>query len=208
MKLYDLKIAPNCKRLRMFLAAKGIEIEKVQVDPRKGETREGWFMEKNPLGAVPVLELDDGTCIADSMAISTYLEHLHPDPNLMGRDPLEKAMITMWHRRTDELMLTEACFAVHHLSTDGDPYWGFAEGRRRNREFGENSKEIILMGMGLLELQLSANKYVAGDRFTIADCAAYAAIEPAAHVGVPIPDYFENVRRWADAIADTPMGRA
>ena len=96
MKLYDSATAPNPRRVRIFLAEKGIEVPTVQVDIGKSENREPAFLEKNPMGTVPVLELDDGTCVAESVAICRYFEEQQPEPNLMGRGAQEAAEIEMW----------------------------------------------------------------------------------------------------------------
>src|SRR5271156_3285232 len=101
MKIYDTTIAPNPRRVRIFLAEKGISIPYEQVDLAKAENRQPPFLAKNPLGGVPVLELDDGTLIAESVAICRYFEELHPNPPLMGTGALERAQVEMWQRRME-----------------------------------------------------------------------------------------------------------
>jgi len=105
MKLYDLKAGMNPRRVRIYLAEKGIEVPSEAVDMMKGENRTPEFLRINPLGTLPVLELDDGTVLTESVAICRYVEALKPEPNLFGRDPLEQARVEMWNRRAEiELM--------------------------------------------------------------------------------------------------------
>ena len=101
MKLYDSTMAPNPRRVRIFLAEKGVTVPTVQVDLGKAESRQPPFLAKNPLGGVPVLELDDGTCIAESVAICRYFEALHPQPPLFGGDARDQALVEMWQRRME-----------------------------------------------------------------------------------------------------------
>ena len=101
MKLYDSTLAPNPRRVRVFLAEKGITVPSVQVDIGKAENREAAYLAKNPLGGVPILELDDGTVIAESVAICRYFEETQPNPPLMGIDAKDKAIVEMWSRRTE-----------------------------------------------------------------------------------------------------------
>ena len=101
MKLYSHALAPNPRRVRIFAAEKGIELALQDIDILAGESRTPEFLAKNPSGGVPVLELDDGSCLAESVAICRYLEGLHPEPNLFGRDLREQAQIEMWSRRME-----------------------------------------------------------------------------------------------------------
>ena len=101
MKLYDLPPSPNARRVRIFVAEKGLEIPTIAVDMAKGENKAADYLAKNSLGKMPVLELDDGTCIAESGAICRYLEETHPEPALMGRTAVERAQVEMWNRRME-----------------------------------------------------------------------------------------------------------
>ena len=98
MKLYDLKAGTNTSRVRIFLAEKGVKLPTVEVDMMKGENRGPDYLSKNPMGTI---ELDDGTKIAESVAICRYMEELHPDPPLFGTTPIEPALIEMWNRRME-----------------------------------------------------------------------------------------------------------
>src|SRR5260370_35969733 len=101
MKLYDLKTGTNTRRVRIFLAEKGVKMPTVEVDMMKGENKSPDYLSKNPMGTMPLLELDDGTKIAESVAICRYMEELHPDPPLFGTTPIERALIEMWNRRME-----------------------------------------------------------------------------------------------------------
>jgi hypothetical protein len=108
MKLYDLKAGPNTRRVRIFLAEKGVTFPTVEVDRMKGENLTPEYLGKNPMGRMPLLELDDGTFIAESVAICRYVEELNPQPSLFGTTPLERAMIEMWNRRIEFELLRRA----------------------------------------------------------------------------------------------------
>src|SRR6476646_4043031 len=99
MKLYDLRTGTNTRRVRIFLAEKGVELPIGEVDMMKGENKSPDYLSKNPMGTMPLLELDDGTQLAESVAICRYVEELHPDPPLFGTTPIERALIEMWNRR-------------------------------------------------------------------------------------------------------------
>jgi len=116
MKLYDSKVAPNPRRVRIFLAEKGIEVPTVQVDIGSGENRKPPYIDKNPLGGTPMLELDDGTCIAETVAICRYFEATQPNPPLMGTDARDQAVVEMWQRRMElELFrYVTGCFQNTH----------------------------------------------------------------------------------------------
>src|SRR5260370_38807132 len=101
MKLYDLKTGHNTRRERIFLAEKGVKLPTVEVDMMKGEKKSPDYLSKNPMGTMPVLELDDGTLLAESVAICRYIEELHPEPPLFGATPIERALIEMWNRRQE-----------------------------------------------------------------------------------------------------------
>src|SRR6478672_7108666 len=106
MRLYDLKTGTNTRRVRIFLAEKGLKLPTVEVDMLKGENKDPEYLSKNPMGTMPLLELDDGTQLAESVAICRYVEELHPDPPLFGTTPIKRALIEMWNRRMElELLL-------------------------------------------------------------------------------------------------------
>ena len=114
MKLYDLPASPNARRVRIFIAEKGLDIPTQAVDMTKGENQQADFLAKNSLGKMPVLELNDGTCITESAAICRYLEEIHPEPPLLGRDTLERTKVEMWNRRIEiEILMPLMQVFVH-----------------------------------------------------------------------------------------------
>jgi glutathione S-transferase len=202
MKLHDSTHAPNPRRVRIFLAEKGIEVPSVQVNIGAGENRQPGFLAKNPLGGVPVLELDDGTVIAESVAICRYFEETHPDPPLMGVDAADRAVVEMWNRRM-ELELFRAitdCFRNSH---------DFFKGRIvQVPEYGPVSRERGLERLGWLDGHLAGSEFVAGDRYTIADITALVAIDFGRVVDIRIEPEQKNLSRWYEAVSSRPSAKA
>ncbi len=171
MKLYDTTHAPNPRRGRNFLAEKGIEVPLHQVDLGKAENRQAPYIEKNPLGGVPMLELDDGTIIAESVAICRYFEELHPDPPLMGTSAEDRALVEMWNRRMEHNVALPAMNSFRHTHE-------FFKGRiPQVPEFGHNSKSEVLSRFEWLDEVLANREFIAGDRFSIADITALVGVD-------------------------------
>ncbi len=202
MKLYDSAMAPNPRRVRIFLAEKGIEVEKVQVDLARAENRSPGFLAKNPLGGVPVLELDDGTCIAESVAICRYFEETHPEPPLMGVDAVDRALVEMWNRRMEfEVFLPIAqVFRNTHE---------FFKGRiPQVPEWGEVCREAATRRLAWLDGVLAERPFVAGERFTIADITALCGIDFGRVTGIRIGPDQKNLARWHEAVSGRPSAKA
>ena len=202
MILYDSKTAPNPRRVRIFVAEKGLDIPRKNVDITNMENRRPPFIDKNPMAGVPVLELDDGTWLAESMAIARYLEARFPEPPLMGLDPKDQGLVEMWNRRMEfEILLPIAqVFRNTHK---------FFEGRvNQVPEYGRTRKQVALEGIAFLDRELAGREYVAGDRFSLADITALCAIDfgPVADVRVS-PDQ-RNVKRWYDTVSARPSAAA
>ncbi len=162
MKLHEAE-SPNAKRVHVFMAEKGIDLPRVAVDIRAGENLTPEYLAKNPIGRVPVLELDDGSFLAESVAICRYLEGLHPDPNLFGEDALEEATIEMWNRRAELNFAQNAAMAFRNIS-------GFFKDRETCvPEWGQVAAEEAKSKLGVFEEQLGRSEYLAGERFTVAD---------------------------------------
>ncbi len=205
MKFHDCSTAPSPRRVRLFIAEKGLDIETVQVDLRNGEQFSDAFRKLNPHCTVPVLELDDGTTLLDSMSICLYLEETHPEPNLLGRDPKEKAVIAMWQRTMEwdgfaaageTLRNTMKGFKNRALAgpLDLPQIPALAErGRRRLAHFFET-----------LDAHLVEAPYVAGERFTVADITALVTVDFAARVKLTYPDTAANLKRWHDDVSARP----
>jgi len=203
MKLYDLGASPNARRVRIFIAEKGIEIPMVSVDMMAGENDTAEYLEKNSLGKMPVLELDDGTCITESIAICRYLEELHPEPPLFGRDSLERAKVEMWHRR----MEIEFVLPMIGVFANSHPMW---EGRRTMvPEWADACRVHIEKHMPWLDKALAEREYIATDHYTVADIAAQCAfVMGKAALKLPIPEELTNLTAWWGRVASRPTARA
>ena len=202
MKIYEHKGFPNPMRVRVALAEKGLthRAEFVPVDVTKGEHRTPEFLARNPAGAVPVLELDDGTCIAECTAITEYLDHLDGDPVLTGRTPEERAVIAMMQRRA-EAGLLDAVGAYFHHATRG---LGPQLETYQNREWGERQRERAVATMRQLDGVLATRPYLAGDRFTVADITTLAGLAFAGFAEIGIPEQCASLRAWQARVAQRP----
>ena len=171
MKLYDFPLAPNPRKLRVYLAEKGIEIPRVLVDLTKGEQVAPGFLAKNPTGGLPVLELDDGTCLRESLAIIEYLEELHPTPPMIGTTPLERARVRALERSADIGVLMGVARVFHNTHA-------VLPGRVPNPEIAAIARRDLEKPARFLDAQFGDGRaFVAGDRVTIADCTLFAAME-------------------------------
>lgn len=172
MKLYNYKMAPNPRRVRMFLAEKNIiDIEFVNIDIGKGETFSKEFRDINPYGGVPVLELDDGDYIAESMAICRYFEEVSPENPLMGTDAKSKAQIEMWNRRIELNLYNPIAYCFRH----SNPMWKATV--NQVPDFAEVSGDDADKNIHKLNKRLAVSEYVAGDSFSVADITALCAID-------------------------------
>ncbi len=199
MKLYNYKGAPNPRRVQIFLAEKGIEVPLEQVDITTGETRKPPFLEKNPAGSVPVLELDDGTCISESVAICRYFECLHPDPPLFGTTPVEVATIDMWLRRVElNVMSTVGMVWINDHPLTAAMF-------EQNKPAAEQGRVRAAMGYKLLDDQLAGNTFIAGEAYTVVDAVALATVDFAVDlVGVLYGDDLVNLKRWHELVSSRP----
>jgi glutathione S-transferase len=202
MKLYDSAVAPNPRRVRVFLAEKGIDVPKVPVDIAKAENRSPEYLAKNPMGGVPILELDDGSILAESVAICRYFEETKPEPNLMGRTPLEKAQIEMWNRRMElELLaMTAGAFRNTHA---------FFKGRiPQVPEYGAVCKAAAEKRLEWLDSELANRRFIAGDRYTIADITALIGIDFGRVSDIRIKPEQKNLARWHQEVSSRPSAKA
>lgn len=202
MKIYESKTTPNARRVRIFLAEKGIDMDYVQVDIEAGENLSDEFRKKNPTTKIPVLELDDGSCISESGAICRYFEELHPDNPLMGSSPKEKAEIEMWHRRIDWYLMIPVGSCFQHTT-------GFFKDRMKPiAEWGEESGKAAQNFLQLLEDQLAESSYIAGENFSIADIAALCALDFARVVKIRPSAEQIHLQRWLDIVKLRPSVKA
>ncbi len=204
MKLYDFKPAPNPRRVRIFLAEKGVTIPTVQIHLTKGEQRAPEFVAKNPVGRVPVLELDDGKYLTESMAICRYIEELHPSPPLFGRNMEERAFTAMWQRIAE----FELLFPVTHAFRHGTETARAME-PNQNAAWAQASRTRALNGMRYLDNVLGDNAFVGGPDFTIADITALCAVDFGAATGaVQMPEELQNLKRWHGEVSARPSAKA
>jgi glutathione S-transferase len=204
VKIYGNKFWGNPRRVSMFLAEKGIDVPFVDVDLRKGEHRTPEFLRRNPAGLVPVLELDDGTCLAETLAICRYLEELHPAPSLFGRTPLERAQVEMWQRIVEFKVYTPAREYFRHIS----PSVSTLE-PRQIKEWGELNQQRALDGMALLDQQLARAEFIAGSLYSVADITALFTFEGLARLGgLEIGPRLPHLQRWFAAVSQRPSAVA
>jgi glutathione S-transferase len=205
MKLYVFPIAPNPTKVRLYLAEKAalgakIEIAEVTVDLRQGEQRSAEHRSRNPFGRLPVLELDDGTHLIESLAIIEYLEELHPDPPMIGRDPLERARVRELERIAELGVLFPAARIVHATNSP--------LGLPPVPQMAEHFRNVLPDALGVLEQRLADGRpFVAGERPTIADCTLQAALQFARFGGVEIDPRFSNLARWDREYRERPAVR-
>jgi len=202
MQLYDSAMAPNPRRVRIFLAEKGITLPVVAMDIGKAENRQPLFLAKNPLGGLPVLELDDGNCIAESVAICRYFEETQPQPPLLGTDAKDRALVEMWQRRMElELFrYVTGCFQNTHK---------FFAGRiQQVPEYGEVCRNAARARLGWLDGELASRPFVAGERYTIADITALCAIDFGRVSDIRIAPEQKHLQRWYDAVSTRPSAKA
>jgi glutathione S-transferase len=202
MKLYDSRTAPNPRRVRIFLAEKGIEVPVVQVDLGKRENLEPAFLARNPLGRVPVLELDDGAHLCESVAICRWFEEQKPLPPLLGVDARDRAFVEMWQRRMEIELWNNVtgCFQNTH---------DYFKGRiQQVPAYGEACRAAAVERLAWLDGVLAEREFVAGDRYTIADITAQVAIDFARVVKLRIDPAHKQLVRWHEAVSARPSAAA
>jgi glutathione S-transferase len=203
MLLYHDPAAPNPRRVRIFAAEKGIPLETIEVSIAAGANLKPEFRVKNPLRLLPVLELDDGRVLRETMAICRYFEELNPEPNLFGTDAWERAQVEMWNRHAE----FELLFPIAQTFRNTHAFW---QGRiKQAPEFGAIMKEVAIDRFGWLDYELSSRPYLAGDRFTVADITALCAIDFGKISDIRIQaDTQPNLKRWYDAVRARPSAKA
>ncbi|MFH2133091.1 MAG: glutathione S-transferase family protein [bacterium] len=202
MRMYSSKTAPNPRRVRIFLAEKGIDMTYVDLDLKQGDNRTPEFMAKNMFAKVPVLELDDGTCISETMAICRYFDLQHPEPPLLGQSPIEVATIEMWQRRVEIHLMTFVGFAFRHLTGY------FADRETVVKPWGEESLKRAAAVYSLLDSRLSESRFIAGEAYSVADITALCAIDFAKIVELRIEDSQPNLLRWHHEVSGRPSAQA
>jgi len=203
MKLYDGGKAPNPRRVRIFLAEKGIGVPLVPVDMGALEHKGDTVTSRNPLQRLPILELDDGTILTESVAICRYFEELHPKPPLMGEGALGRALVEMWQRRMELNLMFPVAQAFRHIHP-AMKEWEVPQ----IAEWGEANKPKALAFLELLDGELASREFVAGDDYSIADITGLIAIDFMKPARIPLPEQLANVRRWYAAVKARPSAEA
>jgi glutathione S-transferase len=203
MKLHNSKSAPNPRRVRIFLAEKGVSIPMVEVDLGKLEHKTPEFAAVSPFQVIPALELDDGTVVGESIAICRYIEELHPEPNLFGSTPLERAMIEMWQRRAEwHLLLPIAQVFRHthpHMTKMEEP---------QVADWAAANRPRALRNIEIFDGVLRNRPFIAGERFTVADITALVALDFTKPARIAIPAELTNLNRWRESVALRPSSKA
>lgn len=202
MKIYDSQAAPNPRRVRVFLAEKGIQVLYEPVDIVKAVNRGPEFRKINPMAGVPVLELDDGTHIAESVAICRYFEETHPEPPLFGVGAKERALVEMWQRRMELYLLLPIAdsFRQRH---------DFFKGRiRQVPEYAEAQRQNAEETLAWLDTELANRRFIAGDKYTIADITAMIAVDFGRVSKITIKPEQKNLARWHAEVSSRPSAKA
>jgi len=202
MKIYDSQGAPNPRRVRMFLAEKGIQVPYEPVDIGKAVNRQTEFLKINPLAGVPVLELDDGTNIAESVAICRYFEEIQPEPPLFGVGAKERGLVEMWNRRIELAVMIPIAdsFRQQHA---------FFKGRiRQVPDYAEAQKLNAQERLTWLDSELANRKFIAGDNFSIADITALIAVDFGRVSKIAVQPEQKNLARWHAEVSARPSAKA
>jgi glutathione S-transferase len=205
-----MKAATNPRRVRIFLAEKGIDVPMVDIDILAGENRSEAYLNVNPRGTLPALVLDDGTMIDESIAICRYFEVLQPDPPLFGRDALGQARVEQWQRRIE----FDGMSNIAAIFRNTAPQWktraapGSAPDTGQIPELAERGRALLPGFFRMVDEQLADNEFVAGDHVSVADITLYCTTGFARWVDVTIPEDCSNLQRWNAAFKARPSSRA
>lgn len=194
--------APNPRRVRIFLAEKGIELPETPVSLMKREHKSPEHRARNSLGQVPTLVLDDGTAISETVAICRYFDEVQPDPPLFGTTPVEMALVDMWVRRAEFVLMQPV-----------GAFWRHAHPRTaalltQYKDFGESNRETYEGALKWLDRELAERPFLAGEAYTMADICALTTIDFADWIGLPVPDERGAVRAWRERVSARPSASA
>lgn len=199
MLLYDTPLAPNPRRVRIFLAEKGVGIERREINLLALEHHRPDYARINPLLGVPALVLDDGAVLTESVAICRYIEDLHPEPPLFGRTGREQAFVEMWQRRVEFHLFMPVAHAFRH----SHPKMAVLE-KPQIPQFAEVQRERAVDALRWLDAELSGRRHVTGEAFTIADITAFVALELTRLARVPVPENLPHLARWRADVSARP----
>ena len=203
MKLYDSALAPNPRRVRLFLAEKGIAVPTEAVDLSQLQQKEADFSAINPLQRIPALVLDSGEVLTESVAICRYFEEIQPEPPLFGVGALERARVEMWQRRAE----LEFFLPIAHAFRHSHPAMREME-KPQIAELAETSRPRALAFARFLDAELARRRFLAGETFTIADITAFVAAEFARFARIAFPDDLVHLARWRAEVAARPGASA
>jgi glutathione S-transferase len=203
MKLYDGGRAPNPRRVRVFLAEKGIEVPLVPVDMGAFGHKSEEMTARNPLQRLPVLELDDGTIITESVAICRYFEELNPEPPLFGTGATERALVEMWQRRVELHFMGPVAAAFRHIHP-AMKEWEVPQ----MPEWGEVNKPKAVEFMRFLDKELASREFIAGDDYSIADITGLIAVDFMKPARIEMPSDLTPLQRWYQTVAGRPSACA
>lgn len=208
MKLYDAPSpAPHPRRVRMFLAEKGLDISREIVSMVDGAHKLPAIVSKNALGQLPILELDDGEVICETLAICRYLEALHPEPALFGATPLEVAKVDMWSRRVEFQLQAPLSQVWLHTHPKTEIHMR-AQGMTRFAQLGEEGGRRYLAKLAWLDEEMGGREFLTGDRFSMADIVALSVIDFGRFVGLEIPPNLPNLSAWHGRVSLRPSALA
>ena len=194
--------APNPRRVRIFAAEKGIALPTRDLSIPEREHKSDEFLALNPRGQTPALQLDDGTVIAESVAICRYLEGLQPEPPLFGRDAKEQALVEMWSRRVEMILMPPIGAVWVHTH----PFTARLPGR--NAEWGEANRPRVDEAMRFFDASLAGREFLAADHFTNADILLLTTIDFAGFIGIPLPEELSSLRAWHARVSARPSAAA
>lgn len=203
MKIIEQSRAPNPRRVRIFLAEKGITVPFEQIDMMKMEHRAAAFTTLNPVQQVPVLILDDGTAISESIAICRYFEEAQPEPALFGRTPKERAIVEMWNRRIEHGLLFRVAQTFRHTHPAMAPLE-----QPQIAAWGEANRARALEQLAILDAELANRPFVAGDNYSVADITALVAVDFMKPAKIDRPSGLTHLARWHTAVAARPSATA
>ncbi len=203
MKIIETRQAPNPRRVRIFLAEKGITVGFEELDLMKGELKTPEFTRLNQFQRVPVLLLDDGTAIAETMAICRYFEEVQPEPALLGRGPKGRALVEMWNRRMELGLFFHVAQTFRHTH----PAMAHLE-VPQVKDWGEANRTKALEVLAILDAQLGDRRFIAGDEFSVADITAVVAIDFMRPARIQRPAELQNLTRWYGDVSSRPSAKA
>ena len=199
MKLYHFPVAPNPSRVRIFANEKKLPVEQVLVSLAEGEHKSPEHLARNPRAALPVLELDDGSYLTESLPIMEYLEECFPDPPMFGNTPLERARVRELERLAEVKVLNPTARLVHATRSP--------LGLPPNETLANIERQRLPQGYALMDSRLADNPFVCGGQVSVADCTLFAGLFFGEFFGLPIPDEYPNLQRWYAAFKTRPSAQ-